>query len=162
MNFSEFITPKSFWTPCGKAQVWNYHLVVVYLPKRLFQSFCVCVSILLSRSDNLKNSRHVGFSSHAFRLRCKLLLYFCGFCNYYSIYFFNAPLSIFSIVYTNIYTLSIFPVTYSLLCVISYLRMLFTPGCTSNNSNANVFEKYDIFDHHILAEIHSEGNCLLK
>ena len=45
-------------------------------------------------------------------------------------------LSIFSIVYTNIYTLSIFPVTYSLLCVISYLRMLFTPGCTSNNSNA--------------------------
>ena len=45
-------------------------------------------------------------------------------------------LSIFSIVYTNIYTLSIFPVTYSLLCVISYLRLLFTPGCTSNNSNA--------------------------
>ena len=45
-------------------------------------------------------------------------------------------LSIFSIVYTNIYTLSIFPVTYSLLCVISYLRMLFTPGCTSSNRNA--------------------------
>ena len=47
-------------------------------------------------------------------------------------------LSIFSIVYTNIYIyiLSIFLVTLSLLCVISYLHMLFTPGCTSNKSNA--------------------------
>ena len=43
--------------PVEKPKSKNYHLVVIYLLKRLFQCFCARVSTVLSHSDNLKHKR---------------------------------------------------------------------------------------------------------
>ena len=84
-----------------------------------------------------KNSGHVGFSYQALRPRCKLLLYFYGSCNNYSICFCILPLVYFQLCFV--------PFVVYILCVISYLQL--TPGCISNKSNAEC-----VFDYYVRAD----------
>ena len=115
-------------TSCGKSNSKIIIWLSCIFPKSYSRVSAHASQLYYHAPTISKNSRHVGFSSHALRPRCKLLLYFYGFCNYYySIYFLILCSVYFQLCYVSF-------IMY-LVCVISYLRMLLIPGCTSNNSN---------------------------
>ena len=114
-----------------------FDFICVYLWKKskiniwlsyTFQSFCARVSIVLSFPDNLKTAVVLDFQATRWGQGASYLFTFMAL-----------PLRYFQLCFV--------PFVVYILCVISYLRVLLTPGCMSNKSNAEC-----VFDYYVRAD----------